>query len=837
MTDSFDPRDLLRGALGHEPPAVRPRPGAEVHHVVGGADDALLVLDDDHGVAAVAQAEEGLREGLVVARVQAHRRLVEDVADAAQVRGERRHDADALGLAGGEGVGPALEGEVAEAEAVEEVEPQRELRPDALAHLLGQLALERPEPLPGLDDGEGGDVADVPAGDPDRPRLGPQAGPGAGAAGRAVPPPRLAVLLDPGRPEPVALGTGAVLLAPREQARVGGGEAGPAARAGAARRVEALGPAGSQGQHRPRAQLERAGDGLLEAGAAAASRRHASHERLHVVDLEAVDARRLRRVVEGAVDPDLGDALLRHRGDRVEVEALAPPDEGREDGQVAGREVLADARGEGGRVDHLAGQAALRAVDRAEAGPEEAQVVVDLARGADGRQRRAARELLLEGDRGRHALEAVDLGPGEGPDELAHVGREAVEEPPLALGEEHVEGEGGLAGAGDAGDRHQLVARDVHRDPLQVVLPRADDADAVGGARAGGRGEVRAPLAPRRGRSSRSLRRPRPWTGAGARCRRAQRRPRPASAPAGRRVELRHRLRRPFADDPAALVAGLGAEVQDPVGGERHLGVVLDHDDGVAGVHEAVHRADQDRHVRGVQAGRGLVEQVQPPGRRPRLGEGLRELQPLRFSAGERRRRLRERQVAEAEVEHGLEGLAHARGVAEEAGDVGRGQVEGVRDREAPAAHLEHLGAEAAAVAGAALHEGVGEELHLDLLVPGALAHGAGARRGVEREGGGLEAALAGLGRLREELAQRLEDAHVGRGVDAGGRPEGGLVHEGDPGELSRPVDPVAGPGLGLAEAELPAQVAVEHLVDERGLARSRRRRSRTRAGRGGSRP
>jgi hypothetical protein len=183
------------------------------------------------------------------------------------------------------------------------------------------------------------------------------------------------------------------------------------------------------------------------------------------VYLEAVDPGGLRRVVEGAVDPHLGDAFPRHRRDRVEVEARAPPDEGREDGQVAGREVSPRA-GESGCAHHLARQAALRAVDRAEAGPEEAQVVVDLARGAHGRQRRAARELLLQGDGGRDALEAVHLGPGEGPDELAHVGREAVQEAPLALGEEHVEGEGGLAGAGDPGDRHQLVARDVHRDAL-----------------------------------------------------------------------------------------------------------------------------------------------------------------------------------------------------------------------------------------------------------------------------------------------------------------------------------------------------------------------------------
>ena len=135
MTDPFARATFFGEPGGHDASAVRPGARAEVDHVVGGADDALLVLDDDHRVAAVAQAEERLRERLVVARVQAHRGLVEDVADAAQVRGEGGHDADALGLAGGEGVGPALQGEVAEAELVEQVEPQRELGPDALAHL------------------------------------------------------------------------------------------------------------------------------------------------------------------------------------------------------------------------------------------------------------------------------------------------------------------------------------------------------------------------------------------------------------------------------------------------------------------------------------------------------------------------------------------------------------------------------------------------------------------------------------------------------------------------------------------------------------------------------
>ena len=137
-------------------------------------------------------------------------------------------------------------------------------------------------------------------------------------------------------------------------------------------------------------------------------------------------------------------------------------------------------------------------------------------------------------------------------------------------------------------------------------------------------------------------------------------------------------------------------------------------------------------------------------------------------------------------------------------------------------ADLQHLGAEAPAVAGPALHERVGQELQLDLLVAGALADAAGAGRGVERERGRLEAALARLGRAREDLAQRLEHAHVRRRVDARGRPERRLVHQRDAAEGRGSVEAVACPGLGLAEPELPPQVPVHHLVDERRLARAR---------------
>ena len=69
-------------ALGDDLAPVLAGAGAEVDDVVGGADRALVVLDDDHRVAEVAQALERADQLLVVALVQADRGLVEDVEHA-----------------------------------------------------------------------------------------------------------------------------------------------------------------------------------------------------------------------------------------------------------------------------------------------------------------------------------------------------------------------------------------------------------------------------------------------------------------------------------------------------------------------------------------------------------------------------------------------------------------------------------------------------------------------------------------------------------------------------------------------------------------------------------
>ena len=80
----------------------------------------------------------------------------------------------------------------------------------------------------------------------------------------------------------------------------------------------------------------------------------------------------------------------------------------------------------------------------------------------------------MAGDR---PVDQVDVGLLHHLQELARIGRQALDIAALALGVDRVEGERGLARAGQPGDDHQLVARDVDVDVLEIVLARAAHRD------------------------------------------------------------------------------------------------------------------------------------------------------------------------------------------------------------------------------------------------------------------------------------------------------------------------------------------------------------------------
>ena len=61
--------------------------------------------------------------------------------------------------------------------------------------------------------------------------------------------------------------------------------------------------------------------------------------------------------------------------------------------------------------------------------------------------------------------------------ENARIGREALQEPPLAFTEKDVVGQGRFAAAGNAADQRQLLKGDLQRDGFEVVFAAAGDGD------------------------------------------------------------------------------------------------------------------------------------------------------------------------------------------------------------------------------------------------------------------------------------------------------------------------------------------------------------------------
>src|SRR4029453_19257952 len=91
-------------------------------------------------------------------------------------------------------------------------------------------------------------------------------------------------------------------------------------------------------------------------------------------------------------------------------------------------------------------------------------------------------------------------------------------------------------------------------------------------------------------------------------------------------------------------------------------------------------------------------------------------------------------------------------------------------------ADLEGLPIVPLALADLARHVHVGQEVHLDLDQPVALARFATPALHIERESSRTIAALARFLHLREQLANRREETCVGRGIRARRAPDRALV-------------------------------------------------------------
>ena len=105
VIDSLTLSDALDRTAVDDGAAVLAGAGTDVDDPVALADGLLVVLDDEHGVAEVAQPDQRVDQPAVVALVQTDRRLVEHVQRADQAGADLAGEADALRLAAGERAG------------------------------------------------------------------------------------------------------------------------------------------------------------------------------------------------------------------------------------------------------------------------------------------------------------------------------------------------------------------------------------------------------------------------------------------------------------------------------------------------------------------------------------------------------------------------------------------------------------------------------------------------------------------------------------------------------------------------------------------------------------
>ena len=120
-----------------------------------------------------------------------------------------------------------------------------------------------------------------------------------------------------------------------------------------------------------------------------------------------------------------------------------------------------------------------RAVGMTDTREKQPHVVVDFGDGADCRARVAAAALLVDRDRRREPVDVVDVRFLHLAEELPGVGGERLDVPSLALGEDGVERQGGLARSGQTREDDELVTGDVDVDVFEIVLPGAAHADPV----------------------------------------------------------------------------------------------------------------------------------------------------------------------------------------------------------------------------------------------------------------------------------------------------------------------------------------------------------------------
>jgi len=563
-------------------------------------------------------------------------------------------------------------------------------------------------------------------------------------------------------------------------------------------------------------------------------RRHdqVGDRQLNGVFAEAVELRPRVDRHEFAVHPQMRIAARLGPLREIGVHALAVHHQRREEADVLPLMVAQQLRRD--RLDALRRNrcAVVNAMLQAKLHIEQTQEVPNFGRGRDGTLATAARQALLDRDGRRNAVHGIDLGAPCRLHDGACIRIQRFEITALAFVKKNVERERRLARTGHAGDHIELAVRNVDVQRFQVVLARVDDAHHV----------FAFDRTPRARRAQRLLQR----DALRGRVCRFRRRVHRAVVLQQRHTGMRFGtaldvLGRARAQHAAAAVAAFGTEVDDPVGRADHVEVMLDHDQRMAACEQFAERLHQLGDVVEMQARGRFVEHEKPFGdgllraartaRLGRFGEKAGELEPLRFAARQRRHRLTELHIFEADVDNGLQHAQHFRVVREVRGGFADGQLQHVGNAQcarrfaALDLHLEQLRAVTAPVTVRTAQVHVAQKLHFDVLETRTAASRATSVAGIEAEHARPVGALLRERRLRKQLADFVERADVAGRIRARGLADRRLVDEHHVGNLIRAGQVAECARRFGGEAEVPRHGRVQHVLQQRRLARARHAR------------
>ena len=477
--------------------------GPEVQDRIRTPHRLIVMFDHEQRVTLVAQSDQRVEQGLVVTGMEADGRFIEHIQDAAQVAAKLSRQANALRLATAERIGTAVELQIAKSDLLHEVQSLLDLVRDVASNdRLGSRELEALHHARSIDGAQLCEVLNTMLTQLHRATdLIDAAAFARGALStrnviilavefallfhlgfehRHIIAPLLGARLAADQSKATAGLAPAMRTVEGEQARIEFLER-PAARRAAHLRV--------QHQHclvgelqldRALAHLQR----LLDHGPqlhGCSSLLHVCNHRIDRVLLEAFELLEVQRAHQLAIHQQGLDALLARVLRHIGVEAFARLDQRREHMQRALLRLLRRRAENGGHALLAHRDLAVRAVLRAKLREQQTQEVIHLRHRRHRGLATAARDALLNRHRGWHACDEVHVRLLHLLHKRPRIDRHRIEEAPLTFSKDEIKRERRFSTTTQARDDHELIARDLQRDVLEVVLTRSTNGDGVRG--------------------------------------------------------------------------------------------------------------------------------------------------------------------------------------------------------------------------------------------------------------------------------------------------------------------------------------------------------------------